>query len=80
MYVSAKRTETVGSVTSSPISPGVNRERWTINDGETLRISSSPGPENHNQLQLSFLTSGGQSTQIKYLSKSTDTYTKILLQ
>ncbi len=26
------------------------------------------------------LTSGGQSTQIKYLSKSTDTYTKILLQ
>ncbi len=25
------------------------------------------------------LTSGGQSTQIKYLSKSTDTYTKILL-
>ncbi len=24
--------------------------------------------------------SGGQSTQIKYLSKSTDTYTKILLQ
>ncbi len=25
-------------------------------------------------------TSGGQSTQIKYLSKSTDTYTKILLQ
>ncbi len=28
-----------------------------------------------------FLTSsGGQSTQIKYLSKSTDTYNKILLQ
>ncbi len=26
------------------------------------------------------LYSGGQSTQIKYLSKSTDTYTKILLQ
>ncbi len=26
------------------------------------------------------LTSGGQSTQIKYLSKSTDTYNKILLQ
>ncbi len=26
------------------------------------------------------LHSGGQSTQIKYLSKSTDTYTKILLQ
>ncbi len=25
-------------------------------------------------------TSGGQSTQIKYLSKSTDTYSKILLQ
>ncbi len=25
-------------------------------------------------------TSGGQSTQIKYLSKSTDTYNKILLQ
>ncbi len=25
-------------------------------------------------------SSGGQSTQIKYLSKSTDTYTKILLQ
>ncbi len=24
--------------------------------------------------------SGGQSTQIKYLSKSTDTYNKILLQ
>ncbi len=24
--------------------------------------------------------SGGQSTQIKYLSKSTDTYSKILLQ
>ncbi len=24
--------------------------------------------------------SGGQSAQIKYLSKSTDTYTKILLQ
>ncbi len=26
------------------------------------------------------LSSGGQSTQIKYLSKSTDTYNKILLQ
>ncbi len=26
------------------------------------------------------LGSGGQSTQIKYLSKSTDTYNKILLQ
>jgi len=26
------------------------------------------------------ITSGGQSTQIKYLSKSTDTYNKILLQ
>ncbi len=26
------------------------------------------------------LPSGGQSTQIKYLSKSTDTYNKILLQ
>ncbi len=25
------------------------------------------------------ITSGGQSTQIKYLSKSTDTYNKILL-
>ncbi len=29
---------------------------------------------------VSVLLSGGQSTQIKYLSKSTDTYTKILLQ
>ncbi len=29
---------------------------------------------------LSHIISGGQSTQIKYLSKSTDTYTKILLQ
>ncbi len=29
---------------------------------------------------LSVTTSGGQSTQIKYLSKSTDTYNKILLQ
>ncbi len=28
----------------------------------------------------SFAYSGGQSTQIKYLSKSTDTYNKILLQ
>ncbi len=28
----------------------------------------------------SFKSSGGQSTQIKYLSKSTDTYNKILLQ
>ncbi len=27
-----------------------------------------------------FASSGGQSTQIKYLSKSTDTYNKILLQ
>ncbi len=26
------------------------------------------------------ISSGGQSTQIKYLSKSTDTYNKILLQ
>ncbi len=26
------------------------------------------------------LNSGGQSTQIKYLSKSTDTYSQILLQ
>ncbi len=26
------------------------------------------------------VNSGGQSTQIKYLSKSTDTYSKILLQ
>ncbi len=32
-------------------------------------------------LDLHFATfSGGQSTQIKYLSKSTDTYNKILLQ
>ncbi len=29
---------------------------------------------------LAGLSSGGQSTQIKYLSKSTDTYNKILLQ
>ncbi len=29
---------------------------------------------------LPALSSGGQSTQIKYLSKSTDTYNKILLQ
>ncbi len=28
---------------------------------------------------LSLVSSGGQSTQIKYLSKSTDTYNKILL-
>ncbi len=32
------------------------------------------------QHQLSVAGSGGQSTQIKYLSKSTDTYNKILLQ
>ncbi len=32
------------------------------------------------QVKKCFLNSGGQSTQIKYLSKSTDTYTKILLQ
>ncbi len=31
-------------------------------------------------LSLHLATSGGQSTQIKYLSKSTDTYSKILLQ
>ncbi len=30
--------------------------------------------------KLKVKTSGGQSTQIKYLSKSTDTYNKILLQ
>ncbi len=29
---------------------------------------------------VALVGSGGQSTQIKYLSKSTDTYTKILLQ
>ncbi len=31
-------------------------------------------------LTLCVIPSGGQSTQIKYLSKSTDTYNKILLQ
>ncbi len=31
-------------------------------------------------LHIIYIYSGGQSTQIKYLSKSTDTYTKILLQ
>ncbi len=36
----------------------------------------------HEDLNTSTLVlhSGGQSTQIKYLSKSTDTYNKILLQ
>ncbi len=32
------------------------------------------------QYVASQMSSGGQSTQIKYLSKSTDTYNKILLQ
>ncbi len=31
------------------------------------------------ELLNALLTSGGQSTQIKYLSKSSDTYNKILL-
>ncbi len=34
---------------------------------------------NQSQVQ-GIVGSGGQSTQIKYLSKSTDTYNKILLQ
>ncbi len=34
----------------------------------------------HIEVASSLDTSGGQSTQIKYLSKSTDTYSKILLQ
>ncbi len=33
-----------------------------------------------NLIMRSVRSSGGQSTQIKYLSKSTDTYNKILLQ
>ncbi len=34
----------------------------------------------HRESDLLLKSSGGQSTQIKYLSKSTDTYNKILLQ
>ncbi len=38
-------------------------------------------PEYKRNVQSFMLSgSGGQSTQIKYLSKSTDTYNKILLQ
>ncbi len=33
----------------------------------------------HSQAELGNSFSGGQSTQIKYLSKSTDMYNKILL-
>ncbi len=40
---------------------------------------SSPKNENYTMF-YSPSSSGGQSTQIKYLSKSTDTYSKILLQ
>ncbi len=40
---------------------------------QTLNISA-------NSCIYRITSSGGQSTQIKYLSKSTDTYTKILLQ
>ncbi len=36
--------------------------------------------KSHDQPWHALVTSGGQSTQIKYLSKSTDTYNKILLQ
>ncbi len=36
--------------------------------------------EYSNKRAWSSIGSGGQSTQIKYLSKSTDTYNKILLQ
>ncbi len=43
-----------------------------------VQIPSKPfQPEYENR---STMSSGGQSTQIKYLSRSTDTYNKILLQ
>ncbi len=39
----------------------------------------APGDEDNINIYRN-INSGGQSTQIKYLSKSTDTYNKILLQ
>ncbi len=44
-----------------------NKTEYTLNDNSYTSY-------NHAK------PSGGQSTQIKYLSKSTDTYSKILLQ
>ncbi len=53
-------------------------EKYFIHYGLPTRIHQ---PERFNRTLLDMLgTSGGQSTQIKYLSKSTDTYSKILLQ
>ncbi len=49
-----------------------------------LHIKTEGGKVSYTQMQFINMhksnTSGGQSTQIKYLSKSTDTYNKILLQ
>ncbi len=56
--------------------------RFLTDDEESREQSSSV---RHLHLDLCFfqnlvVSSGGQSTQINYLSKSTDTYNKILLQ
>ncbi len=65
-----------------------NGMTWNINLGYRNNLVKNEDPAiiysplcHSKPVWLSFiLCSGGQSTQIKYLSKSTDTYTKILLQ
>ncbi len=54
-----------------------------VNEANKSSYSRVVGRLNILSLLASFvceIRSGGQSTQIKYLSKSTDTYNKILLQ
>ncbi len=55
------------------------REREPIN---TLHLAALLRGNRSGRMSLKkcVFGSGGQSTQIKYLSKSTDTYSKILLQ
>ncbi len=51
-------------------------ENWLTISLRTILTTSSTDWKQSNLI----IHSGGQSTQIKYLSKSTDTYNKILLQ
>ncbi len=53
-----------------------------FHENKFLVCVNIPGNKAHSDSDSDYCVdaSGGQSTQIKYLSKSTDTYNKILLQ
>ncbi len=60
--------------------PGHSKWVIIVNESSSTDIPCLGSMEKWTLGTLSVGTSGGQSTQIKYLSKSTDTYNKILLQ